>query len=225
MWRFKFAPRAGTPRWQFLTKVEPSPVPKLAHSLASYAPGTSPVLRVEGQPSLQTWVEPPEASAVLAMTPGNLFPAKGTQLSARKWAVNPKSVDKESWGTTADPEDPDYLGWFEPIIDTMNWAPDSEGGKLSAAWMARRLYDIACRARKMASWTGHFVLIEDPSDPQLPAGRRRPLRFGDTVTLGQGESAETYILRSVSPEWTKDYGGDSIMLARYSAQEWRPLQD
>ncbi len=210
-WRLKFQPQPEAPLWSFLTEIPDDGIPRLSHSLASYADGTSPVLRVEGQMTLVYWIEPPEGNAVMVTAMGTLFPQKGTQIVARSWAINRDSVDWPAFGTQANPDSADYLGWFEPIVDWPVGLIDQNRGRDVAAFITKRLYDFACRARKMASWTSHLVLVEDPGDPLL-GGRRRPLRYGDSVTVG----GEPFFIRSCNVEMEHDH----VQLASYVGQAY-----
>jgi hypothetical protein len=213
MWRLKFQPRYTSPLWNFIL-TGPDEENKLVHPLTSYPANTSPILRVDGTNSLVTWVEPPEISSVLVMGIGEIFSDKSESKAARAWYVNNKSVDWPAHGTHADPESPDYLGWFEPLIKVDPFLPTKE----AAAWTARRESDFAAHGRPLASFTSHLVLVGDDADDKL-GDRRRPLRYGDGITI----VGQPYLVRCCNPDYSRDHGGDGVQLQYVEAQKWIPL--
>lgn len=162
----------------------------------TYATGAPTLPIVKG--TLRTWVRPPEANLIVVSTVGEIstsgVPSRLTQV-----LVNPKSYN---FGPTptADPTHPDYLGRCVKLF-VMN--PAIIGGALSEAaairalnWTARRVYDVAAHAIKMAEFQAPLKELVHEGD----ATRVRGLRYYDPVTI----DGTQFLIRNVNPGYTKD---------------------
>jgi hypothetical protein len=215
MWRARLGPRVNpgdAPLWSF-TNSAPSPAAGVTISgrSESYLARTSPIHRG----TFRTYVVPPEANALLVTTTGDLLPNKA-QTNLTQWLVNYRSYNPPGGPGLAvpGPNNPDYLGRFVPLVIT---DPAVAPGKTPAERQAaldlftRRIFNIACRATKMAEWQSELVLVADASDTLLD--RKRPLRYGDFIRIDGFD----FILRSCNPSFKKD----TVQLASYSAEVFR----
>lgn len=192
MWRFQDGPRAGTLRWTFRTTTPTSVEPKLVNHPGAWGANTTFIRK----DTLHSYVVPPEANAIWVTTDGDLTPNdKPTGLC--QWLGNPKSVNLPIFGgNTADPNHPDYIG---RLIPRVIYDPDL-ATQNAVDFVARRYYDITCRARKVVEFTAPLVLLAD-ADP-LYGGKLRPLRYGDTVLIDTTQ----YLVTAMNPDLgpTKD---------------------
>lgn len=160
----------------------------------------------------RTYMKPPEANMVIVSTTGDLTASGDEARKSTCWAVNEKSYDFYTYGDgerrrTADPNHPDYLGTFVPVVVV---DPSLGIGADSAAvlqWVTRRIFNLACRAVKMFNFEAPLVGILESEEPDA---KPRPLRYGDPITVNGFRA----ILRSCNPVWRKD----ELQMAVYEAE-------
>lgn len=148
--------------------------------------------------TFQTHVKPPEVNAVCVTGNGSALPNKAGQYQLNQWAWNPKSYDffVDSSGApihTADPNHPDYLGEFIPLV-VVNF---SLGEQHLINILTRRLYDQTCHAQKWFMFEAPLCLVIDGNDPLQRAPR--PLRYYDPVVLTKDGAQTLCIVRSANP--------------------------
>lgn len=159
--------------------------------------------------TLRTYTVPPEANFVLVTGTGELTPGMqgGTQMP--NWDANPNSFNflTDAGGNlieTADPDHPDYLGRYVPLV-IVNPALQTYQ---AVAFSTRRYYDIACRAVKMMSFQAPLLLVWDAADTYQRAPR--PLRYYDAVLV----DGVQWLVRNCNPA----YRHDSQQWAQYELE-------
>lgn len=161
---------------------------------------TAPV--VKG--SYRSHVEAPEGNIVMVVGAGGVLPSDGgpQQMTGVVW--NPRSFNLDPGTPTAtDYYHEDYLGRMVPLL----YADPTLKTQQAVNFVARRIYDFACHARKWAAFQAPLVLVTAARTGDTAQTRPRPLRIGDGVTV-QGSNA---VIRSVNA----DYRKDSVQLAEY----------
>lgn len=209
MWRLKLGPLAGTPLFYFLTETPASPSPALVHTPGLWGDNATFIRK-------DTYVSYPirmEANAVWVSTMGDLITPAGSRTSFSAWAWNKDSFNLPWSGvaTATDPDHPDYIG---SMMLRPHYDPDLDS-QAAVDFVCRRLFEITCRTRKAVEFVAPFHPVEDPDDAEL-AGRRRPLRYGDTVGVGPTVAeAVPYFVISCNPAYRKDWLAESA----YELQE------
>lgn len=175
---------------------------KLVHRPESYGTtnytGTNPLAFIR-KGTFRTWVKPPEANMVIVMSLAGDLPGNDGKARLSNWAANAKSYN---WGRnadgsvyeSADPSDPDYLGYMVPLIIM----DPSLGSQEAVDWHVRRYYDFTCHAIKMCSFEAPLLLVNDASDSYQVAPR--PLRYYDPVLINGAQ----FLVRNCNPDYTKD---------------------
>lgn len=205
-WRVISPPTGTEPVvWAFVTTGAASG--KLQYQARSYGANVSPIL--EPGP-LQTWIVRPEGN-VLTVSGGYVTVPGGGQVRVQRTLYNPTSWNSPTH-TTADTDDLDYIGRIVPI----EYVDVSITDQLACDFLARRIFDLACRGEKRAEFTAELVLIDAAAlEPTVYTTRlRRPLRAGDTVTI----DGERWIIESANPAWESDL----VQLCHYEARLFRP---
>jgi len=220
MWRVRLGPviaAGATPLWEFVND-EPPPAAgpagtrTLTFRSEAFGANKSPVRRG----SFHSYVSPPEANAVIVTTTGALLPSKANTGVVQS-LINYRSYNPP--GHTPDlavpgPTNPDYLGRFIPLVLTdagLATGDTPEKRQAAVDLVARRLYNIACRATKHASWEAELVLITDPTDTFQT--RKRPLQYGDFVRV----DGIDHLVRSCNPSYSRDH----LQMAHYEAEVYR----
>jgi hypothetical protein len=142
----------------------------------SYAARTSPAWHYSSH------VRPPEANYIVVTTVGDLLPGKRGNTAFTQFAYNQASYDFD--GTrTMDPEHPDYLGRFVPLI------------------YFNRLLGYGADETRIR-FTGPLVLIDDVADTYLTQGNGvRPLRYYDPITF----DGQPFLVHSVEMNIDSDF--------------------
>lgn len=173
MWRLRPPTLQGAaPLWNFTTS-GPAGFPTAAVHPGAYPPRTSPIYHYSSQP------RPPEANYIVVTTVGQIFPGKRASYSLTQFAFNQASF--------SDPTHPDFLGRFVPLVyfnANLGTSTDEQENERIINWVTRRLYNQVATAQKWIHLTAPLVLLDDPSDTHLSAGKgRRPLRYYDPITV------------------------------------------
>jgi hypothetical protein len=209
MWRLRLPPTdTSTPLWNFTT----TPVTtrgKLAHTHGAYAAKTSPMLKVQGIHSYQHFPTPPEANVVTVTSireSGDGGPRKILQRSL----VNFSSFDAPTH-SVADANSPDWM----PFIKAIEYVDHGLDSQEAVDFVARRIFNMACRGRVYHSFRAELVLIDAAAlEPTIYTDKLvRPLMAGDLVTM----NGTPCIVHSVNPMWHKDWH----QVAHYELEEWR----
>lgn len=190
---------------------------KLATASESYNGNTAGLDWVGSMSSIPTvpimkgtfhpYVLPPEGNAVCVTATGQYLPNGDGQFQVTNWVCNPKSYDffTQNDGTpiiTSDPNHPDYLGYFAPIVVVNLGLGVGTEGQHNVDVFARRIYDESCHAIKMAPFVGPLCLVVDPNDAHQV--NPRPLRYYDPVTITEGGVASQFLVRNCNPAYKKD---------------------
>jgi hypothetical protein len=173
-WRLKFLPK-GTESaiWTFTD--DPPTAGRLATHPGAYPSNTTWIAR----DSLFEWGIPAENSWVRVV---GQYPEK--QLYPQE-LENPKMFNRPG-ANTADPDHPDYIdGRFKPLYhryDSTLKTPQA------VQWVARRLFDIACRSQRYARFACPLPLVNAASiEPTVyTTHTHRPLMYGDVVNYRRG---------------------------------------
>lgn len=201
MWRLIANPQS--PFTALATFVaEPTGSGKIVTHPNSY--GATETFIIEG--SYESWVVPPEANFIVVTSTGALLPSDGgTNLTLAR-IYNKLSFDWDPASPTSDSTHPDYLGECVPLIVYNQEL--TTGAAL--AFYARRLYDRVAHAEKWFSFQAPALYIPDATDDDL-AGRKRPLRINDVVTV----LGSTALVRSATYHWTSDVSQKMTIEGRY----------
>lgn len=160
--------------------------------------------------SERTWVDPPEGNWVTVSTVGQVLSADAGPNQLRADIVNYASADfppgMPGWGP-GDRTSPDWLGRIVHILEVFPAVTASNPQRAAAdlQFAARRIYDVACHARKWLAFQAPLLLISDSTDGLQR--RPRPLRLNDLVTV-RGAVCQ---IRSCNPV----YKNDKLQLAEY----------
>lgn len=205
MWRLLRPPDGTeTPLWTFTTGTVTSG--RLAHRGASFSPTTSVIY---GDPyEFKSYIQPPEGN-VLTVSGADVRVPGGGWAQLRRQLVNPTSFDSPTH-STADTNSIDYLGRIVPIeyVDpTIGHDGDLAKAQATLDFIARRIFNIACRGRKWFEFVSDLAIVEDTApladggaaytNPTYP---RRLLRPGDLVLI----DGETCIIHACNPIWSHD---------------------
>lgn len=206
MWRLLRPPDGTeTPLWNFVTTPSgPGTLPNLSASYtAGFGANTSPIL---GVGPLQTYIVPPEATQVTVFG-GPRGDSKDSSDRFQQVAVNRQAYNAPGF-SLADPTSLDYTGRCIPLVYT-DMTLRSQG---ATDFICRRLFELACRGRKLAQWTSELCLVS-PTDSVYSTHTKRPLRTGDTITL----NGARWIVHSCNPQVKRD----AIMLQHVEAELFR----
>lgn len=182
-------------------------VGKFQHYLPSYPQSPPTGFIVKG--SLETWKKKPEANVVIVSGVGYGYEsskvaeaiqggsnsAKGGLALLTQIAVNRVSFNFGST-VTADPNHPDYLGYFKPLVVLDPLLQKQE----AVNWFCQRYYDISAHGIVMARFEAPLLLINDPNDAELAGGKVRPLRYYDAIQINGAD----WLIRNVNPYYSKD---------------------
>ncbi len=199
-WRLRRPPDGTeTPVWNFTTALAASG--NLAHRAGSYGTDTSPIL---GHPhEFHSYIVPPEGN-ILTVTGAAKEGANRKAEFVQRQIVNMSSFDSPTH-TIADPNSIDYIGYAKPIefIDHNLGADDPENAQLIVDFVARRVFNLACRGRKYLEFVSELVLIPAATlEPTVYTTReKRPLLPGDTVTI----DGERCVIHSCGPFFDSTY--------------------
>ncbi len=188
MWRLLPNPNVGNGPFLASFVGGPSLNGSLAHRPESYPAGTTFI----ETGTLNRWVQAPECNYVLVLGAGGVINGDGTLTKTSAAIYNPISFDFV--GATSDPTHQDYLGRFVPAIYVN---PSLTTANLCAL-VARRIYDVACHARKWVRFQAPLMLVTNAADALQT--RPRPLRVNDQVYV-LGAKA---LVRSCNPEYEHD---------------------
>ena len=149
--------------------------------------------------TIRSYPVPPEANFVFVTGTGELTPGQQGGMQVPNWDANPDSYNflTDGSGTlieTADPDHPDYIGRFVPLV-IVNPALQSYE---AVTFAVRRYYDIGCRTTKILPFVAPLLLIWDPTDVYQVAPR--PLRYYDPVLV----DGEQWLVRSCNPSYRRD---------------------
>lgn len=192
---------------------------KLAHVLGAYATTTSGSQTVVPNyinGNLDWWWEPPEGNQVVVL--GSTGGASTrTRFNLSQTLFNPASANFFNLASSHDfypvPTSPNFLGEVVPIYVYHHIVAnaDPDGAMNFINWIARRVFDVACFARKYMTFTAPYRTVLEASDTL--AARPRPLRAGDIVEVETfaGGTFEKWIVVRCSP----DYRDDNNQMARY----------
>ncbi len=175
--------------------------------------GNAPVTVPIRKGTFSTYVKPPEANAVLVTGTGQLLPNKGGQFRLSQWAVNKYSYNfytDEDGNTvqTADPDHPDYLGRFVPLIVIDPTLQTQE----AVDWTTRRYYDFTAHAIKMTEpFQAPLPLITVAGDTHQT--KPRPPRYYDPCTIDGAQ----FLIRNCNPS----YVHDGIQMATFECESPR----
>lgn len=186
----------------FVTDIEVDPgVRKLSHSLLSYngEEVEIPTAFIR-RDAFKVKTRPLEGNRLVVTGTGLLAGAppdmeKLTQVVYNFDSCNFLGLD-ESHPNFPDPNHPDYIGYDVPI-----YVVDPSLQTLEAVnIVTRRVYEIACKSTRIASFMAPLLLI----DHEIEEGRKRPLRFYDPVTVTHLGVESTWLVRNVNPSYVKD---------------------
>lgn len=150
---------------------------------------------------------PPEGNYVLVYGVGALLPEADEVTLTAAYLYNPVSFDFV--GATSNPSHPDYLGHFTPIVVVDSTLRSRE----ACAFLARRIYDVACHAQYIIKFNAPAVLITPAMSGDPNQTRDRYLRIGDKVLL----NGTQMFVRSVSLETEET---DAMQMADYELQTY-----
>jgi len=173
--------------------------------------GENPTIYIE-KGTMKPFVKPPEGNAVCVTATGQYLPENG-QFALSNWICNPKSYNcfVDTLGNTietADPEDPDYLPFFCPIIIVSLGVGDQH----TVDVICRRVYDVSCHGIRILPFEAPLALITDPDDTHQT--NPRPLRFYDPVLVVRNGEESQWLVRNCNPTYVKD----SIQYAYYELE-------
>lgn len=200
-WTVIFSPVADvsgnyTPVWNFTTFPTAGIAP---HLPGRYTAGTSPVWS-----GASSYVIPPEFNRVTVICPTILTSSKD-KIAILNYMANPLSYNVPGFGTTADPNHPDYIGdcYGSTIIDpSLGGVTDLETQR-NVDFVCRRIFDFNCHAQRITSFRAPLNFIYDA---RISAWR--PLRTQDPVSFNGNNN---YIIKSVQIE----YASDGVQEAEY----------
>lgn len=216
MWRLLRPPTGTeTPVWSFVTTAAASP--KLQYRGAGYGGGsgpygaaTSPILG-----DLRSYVVPPEGNAITVFG-GEVRGTNQTARQVHRQLINPASWDSPTHAT-ADTSSIDFIGYVKPIeyIDTTITSDDPELAQRAVDFIARRIYNLACRGQKWFEFTAELVLVDgSATEPSIYSTRtHRLLHPGDTIMV----DGNRCVVHSIQPYAKKAH----IQLMRIEAQYFR----
>ena len=203
MWRLRPpALPSAAPLWSFVGDHPGSH--KAAVAPQSYPARTSPYYHYT------SYVRPPEANYVIVSSVGDLLPDKSGSTGVTQFAVNPRSVSIDpSHPTATDPFHPDFLGRFVPLVYYQpNLTGPNKDVSQSVGFLCRRLYEQVAHAQKWVRISTPLVLIDDPTDAFLVAGKgRRPLRYYDPINI----EGELFFVNSIQMDIRKDHVQTQVM--------------
>lgn len=158
--------------------------------------------------TLETWVKPPEANAILVIGGGGqeLNDKRGNSIFAQ-WLINRDGLNFFS-DYTPDPNHPDWIGELVPLV----YVDQGISSQPAANFFCRRLYDIATHGIKMARFAAPLVLITESSDSQQR--NPRPLRYYDPVEITDDRITETWLIRNCNP----NIGKSAHQMALYECE-------
>jgi len=171
-----------------------------------YPDNTAPIL---GMPEFTN--VPPDFNVVLVST-GAALTGKNSKVAVWNWQYNPKSFLVPGCTTLPDPDHPDYLGRYRPlmVVDPalVVSGRSANQNELQATqanidFTVRRLFDFTCHARTLMRFSAPLSLIADPV-----TGVTRPLRFLDPVSV---DGDASWIIKTASPQ----YRFDNVQIMRY----------
>jgi hypothetical protein len=204
MWRL-VRPPTGTETavWNFTST--PAGGTKLQHLSRSYAASTSPIL---GPWPYTTYIVPPEGNHLTVWGGYKDLPDGKGQCQLNRTLINRKSFNAPGFAV-ADPTSMDYLGRLKEIL----YVDPTLVSQQAVDFIARRVYEFACRGRKYARFTAEYVLFA-PAEPSIYTTRtKRPLRIGDVVMVDGARAT----IRSVQLGIRKD----SVQLGHYEVEFFR----
>lgn len=186
-----------------------APAHKLPHRPESYGTpnwvGVNPTVFIR-KGTLKTSIDPPEANAVCVTATGKLLPSGNGQFKTANWMLNLLSYNAVDGVVTADPTNPDYLGFFSPLVYVNTSIGDGGvgGGNAQHAVdiLCRRLFDLTCHAVKRAYFDSPLCLVTNTLDSLQT--NPRPLRYYDAVTVTANSVVSQWLVRNGNPFWRKD---------------------
>jgi hypothetical protein len=216
MWRLRRPPTGTeTPLWNFTTATVSGT--KLAYRGAAYGANTSPIL---GDPfEFRSYIIPPEGNVLTVAGAEIDLPGGGTGTVQRQ-LINPTSWNSPTH-STASSADIDYIGYIKPIeyVDP-TIGGDPVQAQLAIDFLARRIFNLACRGRKWFEFVSEYCFVTDTATLadggaaySNPTYARRPLLPGDLVTI----DGELCVMHSVNAIWKKDVA----QWAHYEAELFR----
>jgi hypothetical protein len=214
MWRLRYQTTPGAaPVWAFVLQQQRGKVPQFEES---YPAGVTFVRRGH----YRKRVKPPEFNYAVVTTMGQVLPEGAGDSKVAQFGWNPLSFDLFPDHPTADPNSPDYLGRFapvvvyEPTLSTAEGETDVTQGVLSA--YLDRLMQFGSHAQTWRTMTTPLVTFTDYADTQLMAGTgRRMLRHQDPILIAEGIDSggnlinpQSFVVWDVHPTYNRDEGGD-----------------
>lgn len=213
MWRLKQPPDGTeTPVWTF-TLDRPTGT-KLAHMAVAYGSSTSPILGPPERFPFESWVVAPEGNCLTVSGGWDQKTGERFQQSI----VNEESFNAPLHPATADVTNLDHISSGVVPIEYVDTTLDSQQ---AVDYIARRVFNLACRGRKFLRFTAEYVLVDraDVEPTIFTTHPVTPLRPGDIVRVtDQDGNHVTHILHQCSPS----FENQGVMLATYELELFRP---
>lgn len=146
--------------------------------------------------SYSSHVEAPEGNVMVVCGAGGTLPGDGGPQAMTAAYYNADSFNIDPANPTASSSHPDYIGYMVPLLH----ADPTLISKKAVQWVARRLFNFTCHARKWAEFDAPLILVNAAQTGDTAQTRPRPLRIGDGCTV-LGSNA---VIRTCNPFIDKD---------------------
>jgi hypothetical protein len=162
--------------------------------------------------TLETFVKPPEANAVLVIGGGTELSGKTGNAIIAQCLINRDGLNYFPDYVATPTENPDWIGELLPLLVV----DFTLGTQAAVDYFCWRIFHIACHGIKCARFEAPLLLVTDAADTlqRVP----RPLRYYDPVKINDNGTESQWLVRNVNP----GYRRDAHQLALYELEAPRP---